>query len=111
MLRLRLPDLALRVDLIGALSVMGDDAGHLLAESSAGDARDVRLRVAATHADRALAERLPREVTALYCCGPAGGGGVRSSLTPRLNTLSCLVPREAVPLRFDMLDALLQETA
>ena len=103
-LRRRLPGLALRVDLIGALSIMGDDAGRLLAHTPAGDARDVRLRVAATHADRAQAERLPREVTALYCCGPAGGGGVRTSLTPRLNTLSCLVPREAVPLRFEMLE-------
>jgi hypothetical protein len=105
-LRRRLPELALRVDLIGVQSVMGDDAGRLLAEAPSGDVRDVRLRVAATHADRAEAERLPREVTALYCCGPAGGGGVRTTLTPRLGTLSCLVPREAVPLRFDMLDAL-----
>lgn len=103
-LRRRLPELALRVDLIGALSIMGDDAGRLLADAPTGDARDVRLRVAATHAERAQAERLPREVTALYCCGPAGGGGVRTSLTPRLNTLSCLVPREAVPLRFEMLE-------
>ena len=103
-LRQRLPNLALRVDLIGALSIMGDDAGHLLATATAGDARDVRLRVAATHADKAEAERLGREVTALYTCGPAGGGGVRTTLTPRLNTLSCLVPREAVPVRFDMLD-------
>lgn len=105
-LRRRLPELALRVDFIGVLSVMGDDAGRLLADAPHGDARDVRLRVAAAHADRAQAERLPREVTALYCCGPAGGGGVRTSLTPRLNTLSCLVPRGAVPLRFDMLDHL-----
>lgn len=109
-LRQRLQGLNLRVDLIGALSIMGDDAGHLLAATAAGDARDVRLRVAATHGDRAQAERLAREVTALYCCGPAGGGGVRTSLTPRLNTLSCLVPREAVPVHFEMLDAL-QEAA
>jgi len=109
-LRQRLPGLTLRVDLIGALSIMGDDAGSLLAATVAGDARDVRLRVAATHADRAQAERLPREVTALYCCGPAGGGGVRTALTPRLNTLSCLVPREAVPVHFEMLDSL-QEVA
>jgi hypothetical protein len=103
-LRRRLPALQLRVDLIGALSVMADDGGALLAATAAGDARDVRLRVAATHADRSEAERLGREVTALYCCGPAGGGGVRTSLTPRLNTLSCLVPREAVPTRFEMLE-------
>jgi hypothetical protein len=104
-LRKRLPDLALRVDLIGVQSVMGDDAGRLLAATPISDARDVRLRVAATHADRVQAERLAREVTALYCCGPAGGGGVRTTLTPRLGTLSCLVPREAVPLRFEMLES------
>ena len=104
-LRKRLPDLSLRVDVIGALSIMGDDAGGLLAATAAGDARDVRLRVAATHTDRTQAERLQREVTALYCCGPAGGGGVRTALTPRLNTLSCLVPRDAVPVHFDRLDA------
>jgi hypothetical protein len=83
---------------------MGDDAGRLQAATPASDARDVRLRVAATHADRAQAERLAREVTALYCCGPAGGGGVRTALTPRLNTVSCLVPREAVPTHFNLLD-------
>ncbi|WP_431099619.1 acyclic terpene utilization AtuA family protein [Polaromonas aquatica] len=109
-LRRRLPALVLRVDLIGALSVMGDDAGSLLAASPAGDVRDVRLRVAATHTDRAEAERLAREVTALYCCGPAGGGGVRTALTPRLNTLSCLVPREAVKASFRMLDAAVPNT-
>ncbi|MGJ7583242.1 acyclic terpene utilization AtuA family protein, partial [Variovorax sp. RHLX14] len=50
----------------------------------------------------AQAERLAREVMALYTCGPAGGGGVRTALTPRLNTLSCLLPREAVPVRFEL---------
>ena len=63
----------------------------------------MRLRVAAAHGERAQAERLTREVMALYTCGPAGGGGVRTALTPRLNTLSCLVPREAVPTHFEML--------
>jgi len=45
-----------------------------------------------------------REVTALYCCGPAGGGGVRTALKPTLGTLSCLLPREQVRARFEMLD-------
>jgi GGDEF domain-containing protein len=103
-LRQRLPDLALRVDLIGAVSIFGDDAGRLLQATAAGDARDVRLRVAAAHFDKAQAERLAREVMALYTCGPAGGGGVRTALTPRLNTLSCLVPRDAVPAHFSLLD-------
>ena len=97
-LRQRLgPALHLRVDLIGVASVFGDDAGRWLAACAPGEARDVRLRVAANAAERAQAERLLREVTALYTCGPAGGGGVRTHLRQRLGTLSCLVPRERVP--------------
>lgn len=88
--------LALRVDLIGATSLFGDDAGNLLRSLPHGDARDVRLRVAASHPSRAAAERLTREVAALYTCGPAGGGGVRTAVRGRLETLSCLVPRHAV---------------
>jgi hypothetical protein len=104
-LRERLQGLgALRADLIGVTSIFGDDAGHWLGDQPAGDARDVRLRVALRHAERASAERLTREVTALYCCGPAGGGGVRTALKPTLGTLSCLLPRESVPATFEMID-------
>lgn len=88
--------LRIRTDLIGVTSILGDDAGNLLQEQPVGRARDVRLRLAAEHADTRVAERLLREVTALYCCGPAGGGGVRTSLRPRLNMLSCTIPRDAV---------------
>ena len=94
----------LRVDLIGAISILADDGGRALAAMPESGARDVRLRIAATHADRVVAERLGREVTALYTCGPAGGGGVRTTLTPRLNTISCLLPRNAVPVRFEMVE-------
>lgn len=105
-LRQRLEGLGpLRVDLIGVASIFGDDAGHWLDAQPLGEARDVRLRVALKHADRAKAERLLREVTALYCCGPAGGGGVRTALRPRLGTVSCLVPRESVPARHRFIDA------
>jgi hypothetical protein len=105
-LRERLDGLGpLRVDLIGVASIFGDDAGHWLAAQAPGEARDVRLRVALKHADRAKAERLLREVTALYCCGPAGGGGVRTALRPRLGTVSCLVPRESVPARHRFIEA------
>jgi len=103
-LRKRLSGLDLRVDLIGAISILADDAGRALAATPDGGARDVRLRVAATHTDRAEAERLGREVMALYTCGPAGGGGVRTSLTPRLNTISCLLPRARVPVGFAMVE-------
>jgi len=93
----------LRCDLIGVASVFGDDGGEWLSAQAAGAARDVRLRVALNHADRAVAERLPREVTALYTCGPAGGGGVRTGLRARLGTVSCGLARESAPARFDFL--------
>jgi acyclic terpene utilization AtuA family protein len=103
-LRRRLEGLELRVDFIGTLSLFADDAGRLLSQWPTGDARDVRLRVAAAHAERDAAERLAREVTALYTCGPAGGGGVRTAVRARLETLSCFVPREALAAGFEMLD-------
>ncbi len=104
-LRKRLANLEVRIDLIGAVSVFGDDAGRLLAQSPHGNARDIRVRIAARHAARRDAERLTREVTALYTCGPAGGGGVRTSLRPRLDTMSCFVPREAVHAGWRMVGA------
>ena len=104
-LRERLQGLGpLRIDLIGVSSVFGDDAGRRLADMPAGDARDVRLRVALNHDDRAAAERLPRELTALYTCGPAGGGGVRTALRARLGTVSGLVPRQAIAAGFEFID-------
>ena len=100
-LRRRLDGLEVRVDLVGAASAFADDGGRLISGRPAGDGRDVRLRVAASHRDRGAAERLAREVTALYTCGPAAGGGVRTSVRSRLETLSCFVPREAVQPGFD----------
>ncbi|MDB5893642.1 MAG: hypothetical protein JWQ88_1173 [Rhodoferax sp.] len=107
----------LRVDLIGVASVFADDGGGWLAAAAASDARnvrdagdvwdvrDVRLRVAMNHADRQSAERLVREVTALYTCGPAGGGGVRTGLRPRLGTVSCAIDRGLVPASFRFVEA------
>ncbi|MCU6616816.1 DUF1446 domain-containing protein [Achromobacter sp. 77] len=89
-------DFKLRADLIGAISILGDDAGEMRRALADSHARDVRLRLATENADRAQAERVLREVTALYTCGPAGGGGVRTALRPRLNMMSCTIPREAV---------------
>ncbi len=104
-LRQRLAGLGrLRADLIGVASVFGDDDGRWLDATAPGEARDVRLRVALRHDDRDAAERLGREVTALYTCGPAGGGGVRTSVKATLGTLSCLLPRQQVAARFELLD-------
>jgi hypothetical protein len=94
----------LRIDLVGVASVFGDDGGRWLEGQPAGDARDVRLRAAMNHPERAVAERLTREVTALYTCGPAGGGGVRTGLRARLATVSCGLPRELAPARFSFVE-------
>lgn len=104
-IRRRMGDgLALRFDLIGVLSVFGDDGGAAYAETAPGAARDVRMRVAAAHHDKDRVAHLLREVTALYTCGPAGGGGIRTAIHPRLNTVSCLVPRSAITQTFTMMD-------
>ena len=102
------PALRLRADLIGAISILDNDAGALRQDQAAGHARDVRLRIAGEHTDRAIAERVLREVTALYTCGPAGGGGVRTALRPRLNMVSCTIPRDAVPSGWRFLDEIPQ---
>lgn len=95
--------LHLRVDLIGAVSILADDAGDLLAAQTPADHRDVRLRIAAVHSDRLVAQTLLREMNALYTCGPAGGGGVRSSIKPRLSTVPALIPRELAPASWSFL--------
>lgn len=96
--------LKLRIDLIGSSSIFGDDDGEYLRRQAPGSARDVRLRVAGAHAQKDIAEKVLREVTALYTCGPAGGGGVRTSLRPRLNSLSGLVPRDLAPASWSFME-------
>lgn len=61
-----------------------------------GGARDVRLRVAGKYSAREEADTLAREVNALYCCCPAGGGGVRSAVRRRLETRSAYIDRNLV---------------
>jgi hypothetical protein len=98
-------DLALRFDLIGVSSLFGDDGNRMLDAFAAGAAADVRLRVAARHEQQETVDRLLREVTALWTCGPAGGGGVRTGKRQRLSSRSCLVPREQVAASFDFAGA------
>jgi hypothetical protein len=88
--------LPLRFDLIGVLSVFGDDRGLAQAAQLPGAGRDVRLRIAGAHSERSVVEALLREVMALYTCGPAGGGGIRTAITPRLHSAACYVPRALI---------------
>lgn len=95
--------LRLRIDLIGAMSILADDAGDMLAGQAPGHGRDIRLRMAAVHEDRHIAETLLREMNALYTCGPAGGGGVRTSIKPRLSNVPALIPRDLAPASWSFL--------
>lgn len=98
------PGMDLRFDLIGRLSVFGDDAGRMLSETLPQPLEDVRLRAAGRHGTQAEIDRLLREVYSLWLCGPAAGGGVRTAKRQRLSNVACLVPREAVPARFQFVE-------
>ncbi len=85
-----------RADIIGTLSAFDSDNGDLLLDYSDAGSGDYRVRFAFGASEQRVVERAVQEVNALYCCGPAGGGGVRQSVRPRVRTLSYLVPREVV---------------
>ena len=97
-------DMALRFDLLGLCSILGDDANRLLEAAPHGALQDLRLRVAGRHDDVRVIDRLLREVTALWTGGPAGGGGVRTAKRQRLSMRSCLVPRSGVPVGVEILE-------
>jgi hypothetical protein len=96
--------LNLRCELIGVQSVLNNAQDSALLNSQNAEATDVRLRVAGVHPSRNVVERLVGEVTALYTCGPAGGGGIRSTITARLRSVSCFIPREKVSETFTLLE-------
>ena len=93
----RMPELKIRVDLVGRASLFGTLAPACSTDADA--TAEMRLRFAAQHAEREPLELLLDEVEALYCSGPAGGAGVRRYLTPRLASASCLIEREGHPER------------
>lgn len=64
---------------------------------------EVRLRVSARTLDAADAGLIGDEVEALYTNGPAGGGGVSTSIRQTTGIVSTLIPRESVPLSVEML--------
>jgi hypothetical protein len=84
------PDAERRFDLIGAASLFSN------AGVRANGAEDVRLHVTVRSASREDAELMLWEVESLLCCGPAGGGGFRGSITPWVITKSALIDRDLV---------------
>jgi hypothetical protein len=93
-------DLRRRIDLIGVTSAFDSDDGALREPLADLASEDLRVRLAVSSADKMKIEKALQEVTALYCCGPAGGGGVRTRLQARIRTLSYLIPRDLAPTRF-----------
>ena len=74
----------------------GDD-GDLWRKSHA-EPQDIRVRLAVSARTQDDADQAAREALALYCCGPAGGGGVRWKTTPRIRTQSYLMrPEDLAP--------------
>ena len=96
-LKMRKLDVQPRIDLIGVTSVHGGDTGagwraYRGADPNGPEPNDIRVRLAVSARTQDDADQASREVLALYCCGPAGGGGVRWRTTPRIRTQSWLMP-------------------
>ena len=109
-LKIRQLDVQARIDLIGIASVLDGDGGVLWRNAdhsptpsgSQGDSRhepqDIRVRLAVSARTQDDADQAAREALALYCCGPAGGGGVRWRTTQRIRTQSYLMqPQDLAP--------------
>lgn len=88
-----------RFDLIGAASLFAT------AGMRAEGVSDVRLHVTVRSKTREDAELMLWEVESLLCCGPAGGGGFRGTITPWVITKSMLIDRGLVKPTMRMLVA------
>lgn len=96
-------DCVWRTEIIGVASVFDSDSGELAQQNQQRLDGDYRMRLAVNAKDKATAKRATREVLSLYCDGPAAGGGVRSGVTPRISTVSCLLPQMEINPRIEVL--------
>ena len=88
-------DESLRVDVIGAASVLRGGKEACADRPLPFDA-DCRVRVCLTSQTREPAQRVVDELQALYCSGPAAGGGFRGQVSEQLATVSVLLDRELI---------------
>ena len=95
--------LRLRADILGAVSVFDDDSASLRQGTAASASGDYRTHFA-FGGDEATVRAACQEVGALYCCGPAGGGGVRIHVAPRIVTRSRMIARDKVRTGYTFLE-------
>jgi hypothetical protein len=91
----------LRIDLIGMASLHAT-AGVERANS---EAMDVRVHVAFASPEREQVELVMWEVESLLCCGPAGGGGFRGQIVPKVITYSAFIGRDLIDARTRVLQS------
>lgn len=82
-----------RVDYIGYNSLYKEE---ITRRTNPTPPSEVRLRIAARTRTEEEAIKVVREVECLYINGPAGGGGIRSKVSPVLSVDNILIPREAI---------------
>ncbi|TGN53829.1 DUF1446 domain-containing protein [Paracoccus liaowanqingii] len=92
----------IRTDILGTVSVFDNDEGTLREHLVGPEAGDFRAHFA-FGGDEKTVRAACQEVGALYCCGPAGGGGARIHVAPRFVTRSRMIARDKVRPKFDFL--------
>ncbi len=93
-----------RFDIMGTVSMFDGDSGELQTAGRWPDDGEYRIRGALRCMDHDQAIAFSDEITALYCCGPAGGGGLRTHVSAQIQTSSALVPRAKVAVNVSLLD-------
>ena len=81
----------LQIEFIGLNSIHGEALSPRICEPY-----EIRLRAAARVFDEREARRLTQEVESLYVNGPAGGGGVTTSMRENIAMEAAFIPRACV---------------
>jgi len=86
----------IRMDILGAYSVLDGGKTEFLDEKKLPFNSDYRVRLALISEDRQTAQLLCDELQHLYCSGPAGGGGYRAHVSEQMASASILVDKALV---------------
>lgn len=89
----------IRGDLIGMNAILGERNNGYVNNA------EIRVRFAARCPDKFNAERICREVEALYLNGPSGGGGVVTSFKKIVAVASTLVPKQLVDTKVEIIES------